>query len=427
MYAIEDKIIDAIDVSGYGLVRLKAPNVYVTPNSFFAPGGTTAPSIQRGIVAASTSDTVNVQAGTYAENVTINKMVTLIGAGSATDGSSTIIDPSSGNGLTFQASGISHSSPLLVSNIGVDFGTIGSSYGLDFDSTLSHLSLVDVSVAHASSGLEIHNSGIVTDLNLSGVSLTDNNVGFRVSSTGQVNGLAIDSSHFDNNDIGFYTTANPSSTSNQNSFTNIQISSSTFNYDATKGLYVEELDHATLSGITVNSSGTDASSPDGININLKYGTYSSISISGATLTGDGTGTSTGAAIAIAGRNDAPSYSSNPASLSGVTLTNVTINGSPIDLSIGNNVTGITMSGVHLQGSGAGLIYFVTAADTPSLGNTAFDGSLAAYVGNSSTNAIDATGGATFNGFNAVQARFRPISLPTTPSRTRSSTRSTSRD
>ena len=37
---------DAVDVSGYGLVRLKADNIYVTPNSFYVPGGTTTPSIQ---------------------------------------------------------------------------------------------------------------------------------------------------------------------------------------------------------------------------------------------------------------------------------------------------------------------------------------------------------------------------------------------
>ena len=65
MYAIEDKIVDAIDVSGYGLVRLAPHEIYVTPNSFYAPDGTTAPSIQRAIDAASDFDTVNIEAGTY--------------------------------------------------------------------------------------------------------------------------------------------------------------------------------------------------------------------------------------------------------------------------------------------------------------------------------------------------------------------------
>ena len=65
IFAIEDKIVDAVDVSGYGLVQLKANNIYVTPLSFFAAGGTTTPSIQRGIDAASAGNTVNVEAGTY--------------------------------------------------------------------------------------------------------------------------------------------------------------------------------------------------------------------------------------------------------------------------------------------------------------------------------------------------------------------------
>ena len=68
IFAIEDKIVDAVDVSGYGLVQLKANNIYVTPLSFFVAGGTTTPSIQRGIDAASAGNTVNVEAGTYMAN-----------------------------------------------------------------------------------------------------------------------------------------------------------------------------------------------------------------------------------------------------------------------------------------------------------------------------------------------------------------------
>ena len=59
-----------LNVSGYGLVRLQANNIYVTPNSYFGPGGTTTPSIQRGIAAASSGNTVNIESGTYTGNVT---------------------------------------------------------------------------------------------------------------------------------------------------------------------------------------------------------------------------------------------------------------------------------------------------------------------------------------------------------------------
>ena len=78
-FAVEDKIVHQVDVATFGFVRVKAGNVYVTANSFLAPF-TTAPSIQRGIDAASAGDTVNVGAGTFAENLTISKALTLRGA-----------------------------------------------------------------------------------------------------------------------------------------------------------------------------------------------------------------------------------------------------------------------------------------------------------------------------------------------------------
>jgi hypothetical protein len=87
LFDVEHTIVDAIDVSGFGLVRLKAGNVYVTPNSFFAPS-TTTPSIQRGIDAATTGDTVNVQAGTYHNHVVVSKSLTLKGANAGVSGSS---------------------------------------------------------------------------------------------------------------------------------------------------------------------------------------------------------------------------------------------------------------------------------------------------------------------------------------------------
>jgi parallel beta-helix repeat protein len=89
-FAISDAIVDGVDLAGRGLVRTKAGNVYVTPNSFFADGTqvnnpTTTPSIQRGVDAASTGDTVNVAAGTYSELVVVTKTVTIKGAQTGVD------------------------------------------------------------------------------------------------------------------------------------------------------------------------------------------------------------------------------------------------------------------------------------------------------------------------------------------------------
>ncbi len=87
LFAIEDDIHHATDEAGKGFVSVRAGNVYVTQDSG---------SIQRGIDAATAGDTVNVAAGTFVEQVTIGKDLSLIGAGA---GSTVIQAPASVVGL----------------------------------------------------------------------------------------------------------------------------------------------------------------------------------------------------------------------------------------------------------------------------------------------------------------------------------------
>jgi filamentous hemagglutinin family protein len=88
-FDIEDRVAHALDNAGIGgLVIWQTGNLYVTQASG---------SIQRGIDAACTCTTVHVSAGTFAEQLTINKSLTLVGAGA----DQTVIMPTS---LTADAS-----------------------------------------------------------------------------------------------------------------------------------------------------------------------------------------------------------------------------------------------------------------------------------------------------------------------------------
>ncbi len=46
-YAVEDKLVDAIDAAGLGFIRINAGNVFVTPNSFLAPATDDTGAISR--------------------------------------------------------------------------------------------------------------------------------------------------------------------------------------------------------------------------------------------------------------------------------------------------------------------------------------------------------------------------------------------
>src|SRR5205823_8941221 len=96
-FAIEDKITHATDDASLGFIRVVPGKVFVTQDSG---------SIQRGIDAADSGDTLHVSAGSFAENLVVDKSLTILGANDGIDGASsarglaTLVNPAGGVAFT---------------------------------------------------------------------------------------------------------------------------------------------------------------------------------------------------------------------------------------------------------------------------------------------------------------------------------------
>lgn len=116
LFALEDRLTHGTDVAGAGLALVKADNVYVT---------TASGSIQRGIDAAGTGYTVNLDSGifTLPSTLNVNKAIALIGAGR----DATVINAAaSGYGISVSTGGVE----LANFTLNGPSANAGSSYGI---------------------------------------------------------------------------------------------------------------------------------------------------------------------------------------------------------------------------------------------------------------------------------------------------------
>ena len=177
-------------------------------------------TIQGGIDGACSGDTVTVLAGTYDENVVIDKNVTLSGAGS----SSTKIDPSSGKGISINNGDIE--------NCNITGFNVTGSYAIE--------------LANCPSGVNISNNVIYT--------VGSGSQGVSIGSAG-ADDLTITTNTFVYDDdvaVDF----NPLSTSAVS--TSITITDNMFNHTsgASRSVKFAEVDGVTVTGNTINSTMT---------------------------------------------------------------------------------------------------------------------------------------------------------------------------
>jgi len=76
-YFVEDRIQDAIDASGVGLVRLNTNNLYVTPNSYVPGTSVASGAVGRAAAVAQAGDAINIDAALSFSNLTPSQSIGL--------------------------------------------------------------------------------------------------------------------------------------------------------------------------------------------------------------------------------------------------------------------------------------------------------------------------------------------------------------
>jgi Ca2+-binding RTX toxin-like protein len=289
-------------------------------------------SIQDAVDAAGTDYRVQVGAGTYSENVVVGvNGLTIVGEPGAVLQGTFLSDNSvsgplnewlktqtsynggAGNGLTINADGVT------ITGLTIRAFTQGIVLGDGSDGT----TLDEVVLQSNFTGIHKPGTAAVTDFTMLGGSISDGHLGMDIvrapASGGVFDGVLIDGTDFA--DLN------------------------------RKGIYAEALSDAHITNFTmtnvgefggITATGSLGAGGNGVNLNLKYGAYDDILIENFTLTNVGSSDRDGAAaahqnggaIVVAGRDDAPSYNGNPATVTNVTIRDGTIDGTSTGIELG---------------------------------------------------------------------------------------------
>lgn len=351
---IEGKVADKDDQTTLGQVFFKTPVHNITQTKSYQ-------TIQEAVNEANPNDKISLDEWQYFENVTVAVQgLTIQGTGNITE---TILQPliactgnTGSNGVTVNSSHVTLKT-FTIQNFLNGVVANGSNLTVDQAEILNN----------CYNGISILNGA--NHLTVTSSKVNQNRYGLQVGSTVTANNLTIANSQVKGNSrIGLVVEKGNGSTS---TFNDVQLLNTDFSDNQEKGIYLEKANNLMMDGLLVNNCGTTTEQylvNQGIDINLKYGSFSSITLKNSTITNSGaqghatTHAYAPAAMSIKARNDG-SYSSNPATLNNVMIENniihglvhglrigeynTTVNTGPTNVTIQNNAFTGTYSGKAL--------------------------------------------------------------------------------
>ncbi|VIO77545.1 hypothetical protein [Bradyrhizobium ivorense] len=382
-------------------------------------------TIQAAIDASHAGDTIVVLQGTYTENVNVDvEGLTIAAVGNVVlhgtfKSDNTIAD---GGVATFLQTAASYS------------GAAGS--GLTISA--NNVTIQGLHIDGFLNGVQFADNMNVSGATFTDVAISDSVNGYWKGSAAGVSSLTLNDGSITDSYIGVYfqknTTAGQSAVGNAD---HVVIDGTSFTDITQKGIYAETLSNAHITNITMDNVGQYGGGPafgangvagNGINLNLKNGTYSNVEIDNFTLhdvgASDGVvagGHPNGGAIVVEARNDGSTYGAAPAIFNGavdihdgtidghtstgiqageptksntgpiVTVTNVTIDGAQHNATHGD-IANVTQSVMTFNGTADA---DVVASSTSSTGAIVFHGG---------------AGGDTFTGHNELDTATYDVAL-----------------
>jgi hypothetical protein len=344
-----------------------------------AGGGTRAMSIAKAIGAADSGASIHVGAGTYAENLVINKALTLDGAGigqtllqSSTPGSGTAVAVNNASGVTLS-----------------DLSIGGYQYGLTLAGT-SHNATVE-RVAFNGNTYAMRNG---TTTKADHFRMLDSTI------SGGLIGVQTYNSH---QLVGGVDT--PTGSFANALFQNVAVDGPSY-----KGFYLETADNLVLRNVTITNSGNFGGQDPSqfqkyghaVDINLKYAAFDSITFDNLVVldSGRSSGDPTRAAVVVKTRGvpgDSATYVASPASLQRVDILGGSIEGSDgvgirfEDLSNGAGGKPAVLVGSGMQFRNNGQDILVGAANVDATGAAFLDAADGFAVEDRVTHALDQPG------------------------------------